>query len=76
MRGEYFASHFFKKNKKNKRFVLNLFCPFRDAALAILSHRDWKAALRNKTFDEDKKLTTPIRKLIKRMPGRYTTLNN
>ena len=37
--------------------------------LAILSHRDWKLALRNKTLDEDKRLTTPLRKLIRRMPG-------
>ena len=41
----------------------------RDAAMAILSHRDWKLALRNKTLDEDKNLTTPIRKMVRRMPG-------
>uniref|UniRef100_A0A7M5X847 Ion transport domain-containing protein n=2 Tax=Clytia hemisphaerica TaxID=252671 RepID=A0A7M5X847_9CNID len=40
----------------------------KDAVYSILSHRDWKLALRNKTIDEDKKLTTPLRKLIKRMP--------
>ena len=41
---------------------------FRDAALAIIDHRDWKLAMRNRTFEEGK-LQTPMRKLIIKMPG-------
>lgn len=40
----------------------------RDAAIAILSHRDWRMAMRNKTI-EDGMITTPMRKMIKKLPG-------
>ncbi|XP_065057285.1 transient receptor potential cation channel subfamily A member 1 homolog isoform X1 [Rhopilema esculentum] len=39
----------------------------KDAAMAILSHRDWKMAMRNKTIEE-RTISTPMRKLIKKLP--------
>lgn len=38
-----------------------------DAAIAILNHRDWHTAMRNRTL-EDGRVTTPLRKMIARMP--------
>ena len=43
----------------------------RDAALAILDCEQWKNALRNCTT-EGNKMTTPMRKLIKKLPGTTT----
>ena len=42
--------------------------PRREAALAIVNDENWKLALRNCTF-EGTKATTPMRKLIKKLPG-------
>ncbi|XP_065649233.1 transient receptor potential cation channel subfamily A member 1 homolog isoform X2 [Hydra vulgaris] len=39
----------------------------REVAIAILSNENWKVAMRNLTF-EGNKLTTPMRKLIKKLP--------
>eukprot|EP00794_Sanderia_malayensis_P000302 gene302-929_t len=39
----------------------------KQSAMAILRHRDWRTAMRNKTIEDDI-ITTPMRKLIKKMP--------
>lgn len=41
------------------------------AAIAILNSEHWKSALRNCTI-EGNKVTTPMRKLIKKLPGLYS----
>ena len=43
-------------------------CVCREAALAIVNDVNWKIALRNCTI-EGTKVTTPMRKLIKKLPG-------
>ena len=42
----------------------------REAALAIVNDVNWKIALRNCTI-EGTKVTTPLRKLIKKLPGLF-----
>ena len=46
----------------------------RDVVKAIIDHRDWKRGLRNKTLTEDGEVMTPVRKMIKRMPGNSFTM--
>ena len=49
--------------------IMTLITNFREAAIAILSHRDWRMAMRNKTIEEGV-ISTPMRKLIKKLPGK------
>lgn len=44
---------------------------FRDIALAIIQSKEWKSALRNSTISPLGEITTPLRKLIKKMPGEF-----
>ena len=49
-------------------FVFN----FRDVASEIVSSEFWEDALRNETLDIATGIrTTPMRKLVKKMPGTY-----
>ena len=49
--------------------IMTLITNIREAAIAILSHRDWRMAMRNKTIEEGV-ISTPMRKLIKKLPGK------
>lgn len=40
----------------------------REVALVIIQHNDWKQAMRNRTKDGTT-INTPMRKLIKKLPG-------
>ena len=51
------------------------FYNFREAALAIVNDDNWKMAMRNCTV-EGTKATTPMRKLIKKLPGLVTFSNS
>lgn len=43
------------------------------AAITILNSEHWRSALRNSTV-EGNKVTTPMRKLIKKLPGTFLFL--
>ena len=48
------------------------FFNFRDVASEIVSSEFWEDSLRNKTLDPATGVrTTPMRKLVKKMPGMY-----
>lgn len=46
---------------------------FRDIALALIKSKQWKKTLRNTTVNQFGNCTTPLRKLIKKMPGEFQT---
>ncbi len=48
-----------------------LVCPYSEIALAIVKSSQWAHALRNTTDSPFGGTTTPLRKLIRRMPGTY-----
>ena len=47
----------------------------REVALVIIQHDDWKQAMRNKT-KEGNTINTPMRKLIKKLPGKFDAFNH
>ena len=47
----------------------------REVALVIIQHNDWKQAMRNRTKDGTT-INTPMRKLIKKLPGKQAMLFN
>lgn len=48
------------------------FVYFRDIARVIIQSKRWKNALRNASVSALGEVTTPLRKLIKKMPGKNT----
>lgn len=46
-----------------------VFVFYREAAMAILDSDNWQSALKNCTV-EGNKIVTPMRKLIKKLPGK------
>ena len=62
-------------------FIINFSLPHpffhRDVALTIVQSENWELALKNKILGEDGRATTPLRKLIQRLPGKLLgTLSN
>ena len=53
--------------KLHNPFLRHLF-GFREAARAIVNDENWMQAMRNKTW-EQRRVTTPMRKLIIKLPG-------
>ena len=51
-------------------FFFTLRSCHRDVALAIIQDENWELALKNKILGEDGRATTPMRKLIVRLPGK------
>ena len=49
-----------------------LFILPRDVCLAIVKSEEWKLALLNETMNDRSMRTTPMRKLIRKMPGLST----
>lgn len=47
----------------------------RDIALEIIQSDQWKSALRNTSKSPLGKITTPLRKLIKKMPGEFFSVS-
>jgi len=43
-------------------------------AFVIIQHQDWRQAMRNKT-KEGNAISTPMRKLIKKLPGEWNTVS-
>ena len=59
---------------KQDSFILNAFS--RDVANAILNSDKWKEALRNDTSNmKDGTRNTPMRKLIRKMPGELVAIS-
>ena len=52
--------------------VKNCFFLPRDVCLAIVKSEEWKLALLNETMNDRSMRTTPMRKLIRKMPGLST----
>ena len=59
--------------KLHNPFLKRLF-GFREAARAIVNDENWMQAMRNKTW-EQRRVTTPMRKLIIKLPGMCKPLN-
>lgn len=53
-----------------------VFCPSRDIASCIIQSDQWKSALRNTTVTHSGKVTTPLRKMIRKMPSKYTHMHS
>ena len=52
-------------------YSFSLLC--REVALVVIQHNDWRQAMRNKTKDGTT-INTPMRKLIKKLPGERARL--
>ena len=59
--------------KLHNPFLKHLF-GFREAARAIVNDENWMQAMRNKTW-EQRRVTTPMRKLIIKLPGMFKPLS-
>ena len=46
----------------------------RGGAVAIVNSENWRLALRNCTVEGGNKVTTPMRKLIRKLPGTYCSI--
>ena len=51
---------------------MHVFFLLREAALRIINDDNWMAAMRNKTWEQNH-VTTPLRKLITKLPGKFTS---
>ena len=51
---------------------MHVFFLLREAALRIINDDNWMAAMRNKTWEQNH-VTTPLRKLIIKLPGKFTS---
>ena len=67
---------------KNSRYVIYLLFLFtlninRSVCLAIINSTNWKDSLKNETINEKTGYRdTPMRKLIRKMPGLYMSLSS
>ena len=53
---------------KRQHCAVTMCCFSRSIAMAIIQSPKWESALRNTTFTPSKDQTTPLRKLIRKMP--------
>ena len=56
-------------------FSKALFFGYRDAAVTIINNENWMKVMKNKTWEQHR-VTTPMRKLITKLPGRLVFMCN